>query len=57
VPKIRIEIVAADEDAAAIVDAIASTARTGKIGDGKVWVTHVESVLRVRTGDQGEAAL
>src|SRR3954464_6858188 len=57
VPKIRIEIVSADEDAAAIVDAIAASARTGKIGDGKVWVSSVESVVRVRTGDQGEAAL
>jgi nitrogen regulatory protein P-II 1 len=57
VPKIRIEIVAADEDAAAIVDAIATAARTGKIGDGKIWVSPIESVVRVRTGDQGEAAL
>ena len=57
VPKIRIEIVAADEDAAAIVEAISGAARTGKIGDGKVWVSPVETVLRVRTGDQGEAAL
>jgi len=57
VPKIRIEIVAADEDADAIVEAISAAARTGKIGDGKVWVAPVESVLRVRTGDQGEAAL
>ncbi|GAA1767129.1 P-II family nitrogen regulator [Nocardioides hankookensis] len=57
VPKIRIEILIADEDAAAVVEAISSSARTGKIGDGKVWVTTVESVLRVRTGDQDEAAL
>jgi nitrogen regulatory protein P-II 1 len=57
VPKIRIEIVIADEDAAAVVDAIAAAARTGKIGDGKVWVSPIESVLRVRTGDSGEAAL
>jgi nitrogen regulatory protein P-II 1 len=57
VPKIRIEVVVADEDAAALVDAISSAARTGKIGDGKVWVSPVESVVRVRTGDQGEAAL
>ena len=57
VPKIRIEIVAADEDADAIVEAISTAARTGKIGDGKVWVSSIESVERVRTGDQGEAAL
>ncbi|WP_028645365.1 P-II family nitrogen regulator [Nocardioides sp. URHA0020] len=57
VPKIRIEIVVADEEALAIVEAISAAARTGKIGDGKVWVSPVESVVRVRTGDQGEAAL
>jgi nitrogen regulatory protein P-II 1 len=57
VPKIRIEIVVADEDAAPLVEAISAAARTGKIGDGKVWVSPIESVLRVRTGDQGEAAL
>ena len=57
VPKIRIEIVVADEDALAIVEAISSAARTGKIGDGKIWVSSVEAVVRVRTGDQGEAAL
>ena len=57
VPKIRIEIVVDDPDAAAVVDAIVTTARTGKIGDGKVWVQPVESVVRVRTGDADEAAL
>ena len=57
VPKIRIEIVVADEDVAAVVETISSIARTGKIGDGKVWVTPVDSVVRVRTGDEGEAAL
>ena len=57
VPKVRIEILVADDDAAAIVEAIANAARTGKIGDGKVWVSPVESAVRVRTGDQGEAAL
>ncbi len=57
VPKIRIEIVAADEDAAAIVEAVSAAARTGKIGDGKVWVQPVDSVVRVRTGEKDEAAL
>ena len=57
VPKVRIEILVADDDAAAIVEAIANAAHTGKIGDGKVWVSPVESAVRVRTGDQGEAAL
>jgi len=57
VPKLRIEIVVADADADAIVTSIVSSAGTGKIGDGKVWVTPVDSVLRVRTGDRDEAAL
>jgi len=57
VPKIRVEIVVADEDVDALVEAIASAARSGKIGDGKIWVSPVDSVVRVRTGDQGEAAL
>ncbi|MEP9364442.1 P-II family nitrogen regulator [Nocardioides sp. CN2-186] len=57
VPKIRIEVLVADEDAAAIVEVISSTSRTGKIGDGKVWVAPVDSVVRVRTGDTDEAAL
>jgi nitrogen regulatory protein P-II 1 len=57
VPKVRVEILAADEDVAALVDAISAAARTGKIGDGKVWVIPLDSVVRVRTGDRGEAAL
>ena len=57
VPKVRIEILVADEDAAALVDVITTAARTGKIGDGKVWVSPVETAVRVRTGDRGEAAL
>jgi nitrogen regulatory protein P-II 1 len=57
VPKIRIEIVVDDADAAAVVDAICKAAQTGKIGDGKVWVASVDSVVRVRTGDRDEAAI
>jgi nitrogen regulatory protein P-II 1 len=57
VPKIRIEIVAADADVDAVVDAILGSARTGRIGDGKVWVSPVESVVRVRTGDRDDAAV
>ena len=57
VPKIRIEIVVDDGDVADVTGIVVKAAQTGRIGDGKVWVTHVESVLRVRTGDQGEAAL
>ena len=57
VPKVRLEIVLDDADTDGVVEAIVRTARTGKIGDGKVWVQPVESVVRVRTGDADEAAL
>ena len=57
VPKIRLEIVVNDEDVQVIVDAIVRTAATGRIGDGKVWVAPVESVVRVRTGDRDDAAI
>ena len=57
VPKIRIEIVVDDADSGAVVEAICKSAQTGKIGDGKVWVASVDSVVRVRTGDRDEAAI
>jgi nitrogen regulatory protein P-II 1 len=57
VPKIRVEILVDDVQAAQLVDAIVATAATGKIGDGKVWVIPVESVVRVRTGERGLDAL
>jgi nitrogen regulatory protein P-II 1 len=57
VPKVRIEIVVDDADADAIVTTIISAAQTGRIGDGKVWVSPVETVVRVRTGDRDEAAI
>ena len=57
VPKVRIEVVTDDTAAEKVVDAITETARTGKIGDGKVWVTPVETVVRVRTGERGPDAL
>ena len=57
VPKTRIEVLADDGDASRVVDVIVAAARTGKIGDGKVWITPVESVIRVRTGEAGEDAL
>ena len=56
VPKVRIEIVVDDADADEVVDAIVRSARTGRIGDGKAWVVPVDRVVRVRTGDQNEAA-
>jgi len=57
VPKIRVEIVVNDEDADAVVNAVVGSAATGRIGDGKVWVVPVESVVRVRTGDRDDAAI
>lgn len=57
VPKVRVEVVVDDEDLDRVTDVIVETARTGKIGDGKVWITPVESVVRVRTGERGTDAL
>ena len=57
IPKVRIEILAEDSEAGNIVDLIVSTANTGSIGDGKVWVTPVDTVVRVRTGERGGDAL
>ncbi len=57
VPKVRVEVVADDQLADKVVDAVVEAARTGKIGDGKVWVTPVESVVRVRTGERGTDAI
>jgi nitrogen regulatory protein P-II 1 len=57
VPKIRIEIVVDDADAEDIVGIVVKTAQTGRIGDGKVWVSPVDTVVRVRTGDTDQAAI
>lgn len=57
VPKVRIEIVLDDSAVSDVVDAIVATARTGKIGDGKVWVVPLEDVVRVRTGERGPDAV
>ena len=57
IPKVRIEILAEDSEAGSIVDLIVVTANTGSIGDGKVWVTPVDTVVRVRTGERGGDAL
>ena len=57
VPKVRVEVVADDTLADKVVDAIVESARTGKIGDGKVWVTPVDTVIRVRTGERGTDAV
>ncbi|MCO1577864.1 MULTISPECIES: P-II family nitrogen regulator [unclassified Crossiella] len=57
VPKIRIEVLIDDTGVDKVVDAIVESARTGKIGDGKVWVTSVDTVVRVRTGERGTDAI
>ena len=57
VPKVKLEIVLADEHVDEVLNAIVESAYTGKIGDGKVWVTTVEDLIRVRTGERGEAAI
>ena len=57
VPKVRIEVVVDDAAAEKVIDGIVEAARTGKIGDGKVWTTRVETVVRVRTGERGSDAL
>jgi len=56
-PKIKIEILVSDEHTAAAVQAIISTAKTGKIGDGKIFVLPVEEAVRIRTGERGDAAV
>ncbi|MCF8158437.1 MAG: P-II family nitrogen regulator [Burkholderiaceae bacterium] len=56
-PKIKIELVVADDMVEPAIDAIIKAAHTGKIGDGKIFVTNVEQVLRIRTGETGESAV
>lgn len=57
VAKLKVEVVTDDTSADKVVDAIVAAAQTGKIGDGKVWVTPVETIVRVRTGERGADAL
>ncbi|MBF6045719.1 P-II family nitrogen regulator [Streptomyces sp. NRRL B-1677] len=57
VPKVRIEVLVEDGDAEDVIDVIVKKAHTGKIGDGKVWVVPVETVVRVRTGERGPDAI
>lgn len=56
-PKIRVEVLVDSDDADSVVDVIVKTAQTGRIGDGKVWTTPVDTVVRVRTGERGVDAL
>jgi nitrogen regulatory protein P-II 1 len=57
VPKVKIEVVVEDADAADVVGVVVRAAQTGSIGDGKVWVTPVDEIVRVRTGEKGAEAL
>ncbi|QPP06347.1 MULTISPECIES: P-II family nitrogen regulator [Streptomyces] len=57
VPKVRIEVLAEDGDAEELLEVVVKSARTGKIGDGKVWTVPVETAVRVRTGERGPDAL
>jgi nitrogen regulatory protein P-II 2 len=56
-PKVKIEIVTSPAIVERVVDAIATAAKTGKIGDGKIWVTDLDAVQRIRTGESGQAAV
>ncbi len=57
VPKVKFEVIVEDAEVPSIVDAIVASAKTGKIGDGKIWITDVEAVIRIRTGEQGSDAV
>lgn len=56
-PKVKIEVVVSDHEVSKIVDTIVNSARTGKIGDGKIFVSSLEEVVRIRTGERGEDAI
>jgi nitrogen regulatory protein PII len=57
VPKVRMELVVDDGDVDRVIEAIVNSARTGKIGDGKIWVSDVSQLVRIRTGEQGTDAI
>jgi len=57
IPKIKMEIIVSDDIAIKVVEAIEQAAKTGRIGDGKIFITNVEEVVRIRTGERGEDAL
>jgi nitrogen regulatory protein P-II 1 len=56
-PKIKVEVVVADDRVEAVIDAIVKSAHTGKIGDGKIFVSSIEQVIRIRTGETNESAV
>ncbi len=57
VPKVKIEVVCTDDDLATVIDTMVGTAQTGQIGDGKIFVTSLEQIVRIRTGEQGPEAI
>ena len=57
VPKVKLEVIVDDGDAAGVVDALVASASTGEIGDGKVWVSGVDELVRIRTGERGTDAI
>ena len=57
VPKVRLEIVVDNSEVDSVVEAIKAAATTGKIGDGKIWVTNVDRIIRIRTGEEGSDAI
>ncbi|HUZ19635.1 MAG TPA: P-II family nitrogen regulator [Acidimicrobiales bacterium] len=57
VPKVRLEVVVSDADAGRVLDVLVEAGRTGRIGDGKVWITPVEDLVRIRTGERGNDAV
>jgi nitrogen regulatory protein P-II 1 len=56
-PKMKIEVIVSDEIAGRVIEAVLAAARTGRIGDGKIFVTNVEETIRIRTGERGEGAI
>ena len=56
-PKVKLEVVVSEDELDAVIEAIASSARTGRLGDGKVFVSPIEEVVRIRTGERGEEAI
>jgi nitrogen regulatory protein P-II 1 len=56
-PKVKMEVVVGDDDAERVIEVIQQTARTGQIGDGKIFVIDLENMIRIRTGESGESAL
>jgi len=57
VPKIKLEVVVADADVKSVVDAIVGAARTGQVGDGKIFIAELSNVVRIRTGESGDSAI